>query len=169
MNKRVKKCKKLKKCKGLSKENILKDYPRLPPFYKKVISKLFGDSTQKVETYKFRSDEIVNIDGCNKPRVFGKDELGDKVGVYIFANKDCKPVYIGLAGKGEKSEHSLYGRLQKQLNALISNSTIAKNIKEIEGILQNKNRIKTTKEKNGLKQLILEYAPNIFVIPTGKY
>lgn len=156
---------KLKDCIIISKESILKSYPNLEEYYANVIKKLYGDLIQNSNFETYNTSRIIR-DKKNDLRSL--KNLKDKVGVYIFTNEDCEPVYIGRAGKGRKSEHSLKDRLQKQLNADLSNSTLAKNIKEIEGLLQNDKSILGTNDKKKLKELIKKYAPKIFVIPVGK-
>lgn len=161
-------CNKLRDNIIISKENIFENYPNLEEYYANIIKKLYGDSIQNrgFEIYNFNTSDILNIEGRNN---LGNLEcLEMKVGVYIFANKDYEPVYIGLAGEGNESNHSLKGRLQKQLNADLSNSTLAKNVKDIEGLLQHDGSILDTNNKKELKKLIRKYAPKIFVISTGE-
>jgi len=117
-----------------------------------IIKKTINSNFKK----EYNVKEIINLKGRNDIKKL--DNLKKKVGVYIFANKNCKPVYIGLAGAIKKGKHSLKNRLQIQLNADLSNSTLVKNIREIENLM-----IKSTS-----KELIERYAPKLCVIPTGE-
>lgn len=101
------------------------------------------------------------------------DSLNDfinKTGVYIFLNNDNVPVYIGVAGE-KASKQSLKARLSLQLNGNKSNSTLAKNIKEIEELLNNTDftyfHSDDELNKTNYKQLILDYAPKFIVIDKG--
>ena len=155
----------------ISKENIFKQNPKLPQRYREIIDILYHDFTiqnqnqSDVVKIKFFSlDRIVKVESKNI--ISELNELKKKVGVYIFINEECEPVYIGLAGK-KNGDHSLKDRLQKQLNANLTNSTLAKNIRDMEGLLQNDPKILNTQKKSDLKKLILIYSTYIIVIITG--
>jgi hypothetical protein len=150
----------------ISKETILEKYQNLQPFYVSVISVLYGNGDQDSDfrICEFKTSDIVK-EGRNNLRELKVFE--GKTGVYIFTDEQHEPVYIGLAGERESSDHSLKERLQKQLNADLSNSTLAKNIGEIEGLLKNDPNMQNTRDKNGLKKLINEYSPKLIVISTG--
>ena len=149
----------------ISKENILKDYSALSEEYKEIIRILYTEIPQNQIFKIFKVEELIRTNGNNY--LVPIKELKEKIGVYIFINKEYEPVYIGLAGK-EDSTHSLRDRLQKQLNANLSNSTLAKNIRDIEGLLQSDSTILNIEQKEKLRELILRYTAYIIVIITGE-
>ncbi len=79
-------------------------------------------------------------------------DFKDRFGIYFFLKED-KIKYIGSSFKGK---HSLYFRIQKQLNVNNSNANFVRNIKEVKEEREN-----LTKEK--LKELILEETTTICV------
>jgi len=156
----------LKDCIIISKKIILERYPNLESFHVNVIKVLYGDEDQDSNfgIREFKTSDIIKNDSNN---LRGLRDFEGKTGVYISTDENGAPVYIGLAGEGKSGNHSLKERLQKQLNAHLSNSTLAKNIREIEGFLQNDPNMRETEDKNRLKELIKKYAPKLIVISTG--
>jgi len=151
----------------ISKKSILDAHPSLPKVYKNIINILYTEILQNQDQVKvFEVDKLIKKNGRND--LSPLNEVKDKVGVYIFINKNCEPVYVGLAGESSNSKHSLKGRLQKQLNADLSNSTLAKNIRDIEGLLQNNQEILKIRDRKRLKELICKYTAYIIAIITGE-
>ena len=139
----------------------MKEYNNLDNLFKNVIKTLYGQESP-MEFKKVLSTNIININGENNLKSL--NEFDGSTGVYIFLNKNHIPVYIGVAGK-QGSTHSLKDRLQKQFNCHESNATLAKNIVDIESLLQNKS-IPNSSVKDR-KKLISEYAPTLIIIDMG--
>jgi len=148
----------------ISKEQILEKYLNLDDYFKSVIATLYGEETTLTVKMKcFECKNIVNKEGDNDIKIL--EEYQNKTGVYIFLDNDNIPVYIGLAGKVGGS-HDIKQRLQKQFNCNGTNSTLYKNIEEIENILQNSSV--PSESMADKKELILEFAPKLLVIEVGE-
>jgi len=147
----------------ISQKRILQTYSSLPEEYRKIIETLYTGIPQNQIYQIFKVDELIRPNRGNN--LIPLKELKDKVGVYIFINENCEPVYVGLTGRKEKSSQSLRDRLQKQLNGNEDNSTLAKNIREIESLLNTINEKEKPKE---LKEWIVMYTTYIIVIITGE-
>jgi hypothetical protein len=144
----------------ISYEEIISKYNKLDSFYVSILKGIYGKETNSSIVF-FKTEKFINLNSCNN--LSGLNYYYNKIGVYIFLDKNKVPIYIGVAGE-INSKHSLQGRLKKQLNCNQSNSTISKNIAVIETIFQNREM------NNGLntpKNLLLEYAPNFLVIEVG--
>ena len=144
----------------ISYEEIISKYNKLGSFYVSILKGIYGKEAN-FSIVPFKTKKFISLNSYNN--LSGLDYYKNKIGVYIFLDKNQVPVYIGVAGE-ENSTHSLKDRLQKQLNCNKSNSTISKNIAVIETILQNR---EMNNELNALKNLLLEYAPNFLVIEVG--
>jgi len=145
----------------ISKDEIFRRYTNLNSYTQDIINKLYGERINNIDILNFLSSNIINLDGSNNIQMLNSYQ--DKTGVYIFLNEENIPVYIGVAGK-RNSNHSIKDRLQKQFNCNTSNSTLSKNISDIESLCGNSLRNVLKQDR---KQLILDYAPKLIVINVG--
>ncbi|GBD89197.1 hypothetical protein BMS3Abin03_03147 [bacterium BMS3Abin03] len=141
-------------------QGTIEKYNNLHILCQNVINALYNDenTNDNFNMDSFQVNGIINIEGDNN--LTDLNCVDKKTGVYIFLNRRYNPVYIGVAGQGKKTKHSLRERLQIQLNAHNTNGTLAKNIMNI------KKKICYTKKCK--KKLIKNFAPNLIVISLGK-
>lgn len=121
----------------IPKKHILNKYKNLDEKVKNIIQQLYTidkyDEEYQVrnfdmKTKKVKIENIINENGQNSYKKY-LNFIKEKTGVYIFLDKNNKPVYIGFGGQVDK-EQSLYERIRsKQLS---SNDTLIKNINEKE-------------------------------------
>ncbi len=149
---------------NINNATILSLVNNLDTFYRNIVQDLLTNDQDLIDL-----NTVINLNGDN--RLNNLNVLNDQNGCYIFLDQNNNPIYIGKTGAGES--HSVKKRVSIHLRANITangNSTLVKNIREIEGLLQNNNAIRNIPENNisDLKQLILDYAPKLIVITTGK-
>lgn len=149
----------------ISKDEILKKHNNFDLRVKDIIEKLYDDSIDKYELKlsnitikKIRLSDMIklNIQNSYKNLEFVKK----KTGVYLFLDKDEKPVYIGFSGRGKKQY--LKERIKKHFSGNESVSKLIRNIKEIENYLNN-----TNLEDTEFKEILLNYTPFLIVIDCG--
>lgn len=150
----------------ISKDEILTKYRNLDKKVKNIIQKLYTidkyDKEYQVENFdmrikKVKIENIINENGKNSYKKY-LDFIKEKTGVYVFLDKNNKPLYIGFGGQIDK-EQSLYERISsKQLS---SNDTLIKNINEKE------NCGSDTSKSCERKKLLLKYTSSLIIIDCG--